>query len=186
MNQDPLAALRDVHLPPAVSWWPPAPGWWVILFIILALLALLFWYILQTRKKRQVSRQANVALDQIENRFLSSENTIEAFRELSILTRKVVLTLCDDSRVAGLRGKNWVSFLNHIAASHFKNLEMLIVHPYLKQVEADPLMLVDDLRQWMKKLPNRQKILNLRIREWFENESNASDFKLESKMLTHD
>ncbi|MDP7406676.1 MAG: DUF4381 domain-containing protein, partial [SAR324 cluster bacterium] len=33
MNQDPLAALRDVHLPPAVSWWPPAPGWWIIFFI---------------------------------------------------------------------------------------------------------------------------------------------------------
>ena len=162
MNQDPLAALRDVHLPPAVSWWPPAPGWWVILFIILALLALLFWYILQTRKKRQVSRQANVALDQIEYRFLSSENTEEAFRELSILTRKVVLTLCDDSRVAGLRGKNWVSFLNHIATSQLKNLEMLIDYPYLKQVEADPLLLVDDLRQWMKKLPKRKKNLNLK------------------------
>ena len=186
MNQDPLAALRDVHLPPAVSWWPPAPGWWVILFIILALLALLFWYILQTQKKRQVSRQANVALEQIEYEFLSSENTEEAFRELSILTRKVVLTLCDDSRVAGLRGKNWVSFLNHIAASHLKNLEMLIVYPYLKQVEADPLLLVDDLRQWMKKLPNRQKILNLRNREWFENASKVSDIKFESKMLTHD
>ena len=59
-------------------------------------------------------------------------------------------------------------------------------NPYLKQVEADPLMLVDDLRQWMKKLPNRQKILNLRIREWFENASNASDLKFESTMLTHD
>ena len=186
MNQDPLAALRDVNLPPAISWWPPAPGWWIILFIILALLTLLFWFILQSRKKRQVSRQANVALEQIEYRFLSSENTEEAFRELSILTRRVVLTLCDDSRVAGLRGKNWVSFLNHIAASHLKNLEMLIVYPYLKQVEADPLLLVDDLRQWMKKLPNRQKILNIRNREWFENASNVSDCNFESKMLTHD
>ena len=97
-----------------------------------------------------------------------------------------MLTFCDDYRVAGLRGKNWVSFLNHIAASHLKNLEVLIVYPYLKQVEADPLLLVDDLRKWMKKLPNRQKILNLRNREWFENASNVSDFKFESKMLTHD
>ena len=185
MNQDPLAALRDVHLPPAISWWPPAPGWWIIFFIILGLLALLFWYIVLTRKKRHVSRQANVALEQIEYRFLSSENTEEAFRELSILTRRVVLTLSDDSRVAGLRGKNWVSFLNFIAASHLKNLEMLIVYPYLKQAEADPLLLVDDLRQWMKKLPNRQKILNLRNREWFENASNASDFKFESTISTH-
>ncbi|MFL2749607.1 MAG: DUF4381 domain-containing protein [bacterium] len=186
MNQDPLAALRDVHLPPAVSWWPPAPGWWVIIFIILGLLALLFWYIHLTRKKWQVSRLVNAELEQIEYRFLSSENTEEAFKELSILTRRVVLTLCDDSRVAGLRGKNWFFFLNYIAASHLKNLEMLIVYPYLKQVEADPLLLVDELREWMKKLPNRQKILNLRIREWFENESNVSNFKFESIISTHD
>ena len=185
MNQDPLAALRDVHLPPAVSWWPPllAGG----SFFSSSLACWLYCFGTSSDpEKRKVSGQANAELEQIEYRFLSSENTEEAFRELSILTRRVVLTLSDDSRVAGLRGKNWVSFLNHIAASHLKNLEMLIVHPYLKQIEADPLMLVDDLRQWMKKLPNRQKILNLRIREWFENASNASDFKFESTMLTHD
>ena len=22
--------LRDVHVPPAPSWWPPAPGWWLL------------------------------------------------------------------------------------------------------------------------------------------------------------
>ena len=34
---DPLAALRPLHLPPAVGWWPPAPGWWLL--AALALLA---------------------------------------------------------------------------------------------------------------------------------------------------
>ena len=31
MKQDPLAALRDIHMPEAVAWWPPAPGWWLLL-----------------------------------------------------------------------------------------------------------------------------------------------------------
>ena len=22
--------LRDIHQPPAPSWWPPAPGWWLV------------------------------------------------------------------------------------------------------------------------------------------------------------
>ena len=93
MNQDPLAALRDIHLPPAVSWWPPAPGWWIIFFIILGLLALLFWYIVLTRKKRKVSGQANAELEQIEYRLLSSDNAEEAFRELSIPVSYTHLTL---------------------------------------------------------------------------------------------
>ena len=27
--------LRDIHLPPAPSWWPPAPGWWLLAFVLL-------------------------------------------------------------------------------------------------------------------------------------------------------
>ena len=28
--------LRDIHLPPAPSWWPPAPGWWVLAALLAA------------------------------------------------------------------------------------------------------------------------------------------------------
>lgn len=29
--------LRDIHQPPAPSWWPPAPGWWLLAALLLAL-----------------------------------------------------------------------------------------------------------------------------------------------------
>ena len=32
MQIDPLAQLRDIHLPPPISWWPLAPGWWILIF----------------------------------------------------------------------------------------------------------------------------------------------------------
>ena len=28
---DPLAELRDIHLPPEIGWWPPAYGWWILI-----------------------------------------------------------------------------------------------------------------------------------------------------------
>ena len=37
---DPLAELRDIHLPEAVSLWPLAPGWWLLLALIAAVLGL--------------------------------------------------------------------------------------------------------------------------------------------------
>lgn len=36
--QDPLAQLRDIHLPEPISWWPLAPGWWLITVIVFTML----------------------------------------------------------------------------------------------------------------------------------------------------
>ena len=34
-NEDPLAQLRDLHLPQAVADWPPALGWWLLAGLVL-------------------------------------------------------------------------------------------------------------------------------------------------------
>jgi len=49
--------LRDVHVPPAPSWWPPAPGWWLLLAAV-ALLALGFlaWRLRRRRRRRAWER----------------------------------------------------------------------------------------------------------------------------------
>ena len=39
---DPLAQLRDIHLPGPVESWPPAIGWWILLAIILLLVLAVF------------------------------------------------------------------------------------------------------------------------------------------------
>ncbi|MBT3811581.1 MAG: DUF4381 domain-containing protein, partial [Gammaproteobacteria bacterium] len=49
--QAPELPLRDIHLPPAISWWPPAIGWWILAVLIPLCLYLGYrWYKYITRK----------------------------------------------------------------------------------------------------------------------------------------
>ncbi|WP_149196262.1 DUF4381 family protein [Luteimonas suaedae] len=45
--------LRDIHEPPAPSWWPPAPGWWLLAALLLVIVAALLWAYWRRRQRRQ-------------------------------------------------------------------------------------------------------------------------------------
>ena len=46
--------LRDVHVPPAPSWWPPAPGWWLLAgVVVLVLLGIVAW---RWHRRRRLQR----------------------------------------------------------------------------------------------------------------------------------
>ena len=44
-TQDPLAQLRDIHLPETVGLWPLAPGWWLLIALIIGALVtgIIYW-----------------------------------------------------------------------------------------------------------------------------------------------
>jgi hypothetical protein len=64
---DPLANLRDIHLPEAISWWPMAPGWWVLLILVSLLTGYLCLKLFNRYKKRHYRRQAIVCLQRLDN-----------------------------------------------------------------------------------------------------------------------
>ena len=62
--QNPLAQLRDIHLPEPISWWPLAPGLWVALIIVIAALLIAAWLLYKRHNKNCYRRQALKQVDQ--------------------------------------------------------------------------------------------------------------------------
>lgn len=109
---DPLAELRDWHLPEPVSWWPPAPGWWLLAGLALAvLLSMLVWW----RRRRREGAAERAALDELGalraqlGRGLDDQAVAAA---VSVLLRRLALRRFPRERVAGLSGASWAAFLD--------------------------------------------------------------------------
>jgi len=107
---DALSALRDIHLPEAVSLWPPAPGWWVAAGLVVALAVAL--RLLQLRRRRSVARAALRELDGLEREHQETGDAAEYAVRLSALMRRVALARFPRNEVASLHGAFWVDFLS--------------------------------------------------------------------------
>ncbi len=95
--------LRDVHLPPAPSWWPPAPGWWMVFaaLLVVALVVLAF----AVRRRRRV-RSWQRLFDEAA-RLPQANQRIAAISEL--LRRAARRIDADADR---LQGEDWLRFLD--------------------------------------------------------------------------
>ncbi|HAZ78530.1 MAG TPA: hypothetical protein DCX08_01220 [Porticoccaceae bacterium] len=62
MQSDPLAKLRDIHLPEPISWWPLAPGWWIL---VLSTMGLLIWLIIVLFRRYQTNLYRREALQKL-------------------------------------------------------------------------------------------------------------------------
>lgn len=106
---DPLAALRDIHLPDAVPFWPPAPGWWALagLVVLLIVLAALYeWYRRGTLRYRAGREFAAVAAD--EARFGPAQAVAA---EAAVLIRRVLIARGRAAETVTLTGAEWEAFL---------------------------------------------------------------------------
>jgi hypothetical protein len=122
MNPDPLAELRDIHLPPAVSWWPPAAGWWLLLLIMALLVVAVIWWKRSCKALEnkpviyshgETIDAAIIELSQLEEAIRAGEDTIMIMAGLSRLLRRTAVQLsADQSDVAGMTGEAWLQWLD--------------------------------------------------------------------------
>lgn len=112
MNPDPLAGLRDWHLPGPVSWWPPAPGWWLLAGLVLvgAVLAGRWW--VRRRRRVAAARAALQHLGRLRAQIENSGDSRGFAAGVSRLLRRLALVRFPREQVAGLAGRDWLLFLD--------------------------------------------------------------------------
>lgn len=104
--------LRDLHLPPDISWWPLAPGWWVLLAIMAAGLGWLLYRSLLRWRAGKPRRTALRQLVHLKRAYQQSGNTQRLGIDLSELLRRAMLAYAPRNEVAGLAGERWLDWLD--------------------------------------------------------------------------
>ncbi|BFM16433.1 DUF4381 domain-containing protein [Maricurvus nonylphenolicus] len=104
-QQDPLAQLKDIHLPDAISAWPPAPGWWILAAI---LVAFVIWGGIWFAQQKKINRYRQQALQELQQ--LNYQDN--PLTDINALLKRVAMVAYPDHQVASLNGDQWVNFLH--------------------------------------------------------------------------
>ena len=110
--ENPLINLKDIHLPPPVSFWPPAPGWWVLAVLLISSLFIGGVWFYRQHKKRKPKTEALRILKDLQILYQNSQDEVVSLRNLSNLIRRTALTFYDIDAVASLQGSSWLEFLD--------------------------------------------------------------------------
>ena len=147
--------LRDIHLPDPVSWWPPAPGWWGLVMFCL-LLILMVWALMRARRRGRLKKQSLIELQQFIEKFQSDGDVQQLTAQLSVLLRRLALSLYPRRQVAALTGTEWLRFLdmsltpdgNDKALSEGVG-RVLIEAPYNPNSQVDGIALINLIQRWI-------------------------------------
>jgi hypothetical protein len=124
---DPLAQLKDIHLPDAVNNYPIAPGWWLI---VLTVLVLLVFTGLRLRRYIVKRKAKNLALRQLAN----ANDTVAVVNTL----KWSLLAYFPRSQVAHLSGDNLKAFLTMtLATKHQESFQQLSANHFNSVYQSD-------------------------------------------------
>ena len=110
--ENPLVNLKDIHLPPPVSFWPPALGWWILAVLLITFLFFGGVWFYRRHKKRKPKTEALRILKDLQILYQNSQDEVASLRNLSNLLRRTALTFYDKNSVASLQGSSWLEFLD--------------------------------------------------------------------------
>lgn len=153
--QDPLANLRDIHLPDPITSWVPAPGWWIVALAVIGLSLLVFY----VRARRQASAR-RMALRELDVLIATSGDLQQLATGFSALLRRVAMVRFGAGAVASLHGKAWADFLQAHGDSLQASVGVLLAQaPYApEELASQPSpeaatreQLILETRQWIRR-----------------------------------
>jgi hypothetical protein len=104
-----LSDLKDIHEPQAIGWWPPAIGWWILAIAIPLLIILLVWIYKRLTRKTAIKTATKILADLKQDK---KRDNLALVGELSVLVRRVAISVAPRSKVAGLTGRQWLEYLD--------------------------------------------------------------------------
>ena len=153
MPQDPLAELRDIHLPSAISAWPPAIGWWIVTAITLCAIFFALWFLYKKHQGNAYRRQAENELQLIHQDWQETQNTSRYLQAANALLRRVSNNAYPQKNTTSLTEQNWIDFLNTSAKKPLFNKEVskqLTQDIYAKESNANIVNLHKSIEAWIK------------------------------------
>jgi cbb3-type cytochrome oxidase subunit 3 len=149
VKTDPLAQLKDIHLPNPVGFWPLAPGWYVLSIFILFLMCLFAFWLHKRHRHAVAKKQALKLLAHYQKQHEKASTTAA---HISELLRRVALVYYPRAQVASLQGDAWLQFLNKTGKGiDFNPIRPMLLDLPFKQEEAVNLSpLFHKAQLWIK------------------------------------
>lgn len=141
-QMDPLAELRNIHLPDPVSLFPTAPGWWILAILVLVCIYLLVRWLVRHWRNNRYRRVGIKQLNRIFKQFEFDEDPKQYLAGFSELLKRLALTVYPRELVASLTGEEWVAFLDQSADSKAFSMgtgQVLMYSTYEREIDFDVL-----------------------------------------------
>jgi hypothetical protein len=136
---DPLANLRDIHLPGEIGWWPLATGWWILITLVVIVAGWSIYQLVQRHKRAAILREVMHHLDKIDDEFSTTNDQQQLVRSYSQLLRRLVIQHRGRKDGAAVTGNNWLEILleyQPAADSEDPQLKLLTEGQYQAKIEV--------------------------------------------------
>ncbi len=153
-QMDPLAELRDIHMPGPIETWPPAPGWWILAAIAIGIVLYVIYLLIRNWRANRYRREALSEMHDLFASWQANGDDLAYIEALQNLLKRVALSSFPREDVACLTGEAWVQFLDRSTGSHDFSMgeaEVLIDGNYRPDVSVDVHALHATSVQWIKR-----------------------------------
>lgn len=144
--------LKDIHAPETIGWWPPAIGWWILAVTIPLLIIFLVWLYKRLTRKTALKTARRILAEIKQD---AKRDNLSVMSDLSVLLRRVAISVSPRAKSAGLTGRQWLEFLDSsVKGAPFTEGvgQLLTDGPYrlTPPTELEISQLIDLCENWLK------------------------------------